>query len=541
MDKVIQADFLGVNGVYHGFAFMPEQVKNKPNPPLKMRTSPTVSLHRLKAVAISFLLAASNAFSATPKPLQANWIWLSAADVRGYIQAVVALCKRAANWKSATTRLHHRKRKQNNHEQVELLQLTRFMHPTITRSIVSALALAAPSILMAALVTNALGDSFTEPAANYARSFEPKVKSAFLPLPPGAVEPSGWLRDWAQAAREGITGHLDEWHPTFADGWKGLAIQAPGAQPDGTGWRSFSQAQRLAGGHTAGEFPQLLVDADVLVQPGHRPRPRETATIRPSAAPVTLAALEQVRMHAVERVPQVVAPILRTACFEQLDRGHRPGHFVFKPDAQGVRGERRGFLCRQEAGAEGVHIRCDGRNLVEDAEAGFGHFLRRKTAVADRYPLERGVRDHESIAADESEQTRMKLIRAAPVVGVHEDEFRRVFAPRWNNIRPLKAQQVLLEPAPIVEADPLLEGGHGNPIHLPQAGDNLCRRHERISFADARLRSRREHRRSRPPQNVVRQTGARPDEGWGVVDLMDHIWPFVHGFCFVRAATGGAR
>ena len=44
---------------------------------------------------------------------------------------------------------------------------------------------------------------------NYARPFEPAVKPAFLPLPPGAVEPAGWLSDWAHAARQGITGHLD--------------------------------------------------------------------------------------------------------------------------------------------------------------------------------------------------------------------------------------------------------------------------------------------------------------------------------------------
>ena len=56
------------------------------------------------------------------------------------------------------------------------------------------------------------------------------------PLPPGAVEPRGWLRDWALAARDGITGHLDEYHPTFSEGWKGKPIDAPGAQPDGTGW-----------------------------------------------------------------------------------------------------------------------------------------------------------------------------------------------------------------------------------------------------------------------------------------------------------------
>jgi hypothetical protein len=48
------------------------------------------------------------------------------------------------------------------------------------------------------------------------------VAAAFLPLAPGAVEPAGWLRDWALAARDGITGHLDEYHPTFHDAWKNL-------------------------------------------------------------------------------------------------------------------------------------------------------------------------------------------------------------------------------------------------------------------------------------------------------------------------------
>jgi hypothetical protein len=71
---------------------------------------------------------------------------------------------------------------------------------------------------------------------NHARPFEPAVKPALLPPRPGAVGPAGWLRDWAQSARHGITGHLDERHPTFADGWKGVPIKAPGAKPDGTGW-----------------------------------------------------------------------------------------------------------------------------------------------------------------------------------------------------------------------------------------------------------------------------------------------------------------
>ncbi|MEI2724463.1 MAG: hypothetical protein V9H26_13290 [Verrucomicrobiota bacterium] len=46
---------------------------------------------------------------------------------------------------------------------------------------------------------------------NYARPFEPPTRPSFLPLPPGAVEPAGWLRDWCLAARDGFTGHMDEY------------------------------------------------------------------------------------------------------------------------------------------------------------------------------------------------------------------------------------------------------------------------------------------------------------------------------------------
>ena len=51
------------------------------------------------------------------------------------------------------------------------------------------------------------------------------------------MEPAGWLRDWAISARQGITGHLDEYYVPFRDAWKGVTINAPGAEavPAGTG------------------------------------------------------------------------------------------------------------------------------------------------------------------------------------------------------------------------------------------------------------------------------------------------------------------
>ena len=56
----------------------------------------------------------------------------------------------------------------------------------------------------------------------------PKVKPHFIPLPPGAVRPTGWLNDWARDAAAGITGHLDERADVFKHGYKGYAFEARG-------------------------------------------------------------------------------------------------------------------------------------------------------------------------------------------------------------------------------------------------------------------------------------------------------------------------
>jgi hypothetical protein len=55
--------------------------------------------------------------------------------------------------------------------------------------------------------------------ANYGRPFETKVRPALLALPPGAVEPQGWLRDGCLAAKDGYTGHMDDYHAAFRQAW----------------------------------------------------------------------------------------------------------------------------------------------------------------------------------------------------------------------------------------------------------------------------------------------------------------------------------
>ncbi|MGD0092016.1 MAG: beta-L-arabinofuranosidase domain-containing protein [Planctomycetota bacterium] len=54
---------------------------------------------------------------------------------------------------------------------------------------------------------------------NYGRPFETQARPALIALPPGAVEPAGWLRDWCLAARDGYTGHMDEYDDEFKRAW----------------------------------------------------------------------------------------------------------------------------------------------------------------------------------------------------------------------------------------------------------------------------------------------------------------------------------
>jgi hypothetical protein len=56
-------------------------------------------------------------------------------------------------------------------------------------------------------------------SVNYARPFETPSRPAFLPLPPGAVEPQGWLRDWCITAKNGYTGHMDQFDAAFQQAW----------------------------------------------------------------------------------------------------------------------------------------------------------------------------------------------------------------------------------------------------------------------------------------------------------------------------------
>jgi hypothetical protein len=63
------------------------------------------------------------------------------------------------------------------------------------------------------------GEPPTPRLANHAKPFEPATSAALIPLPPGAVEPAGWLRDWCLAARDGFTGHMDEYDAEFKRAW----------------------------------------------------------------------------------------------------------------------------------------------------------------------------------------------------------------------------------------------------------------------------------------------------------------------------------
>ena len=67
--------------------------------------------------------------------------------------------------------------------------------------------------------------------ANYAPPFQTAARPALLALPPGAIEPQGWLRDWSLNVKDGYTGHMDEIHDEFKRAWT-LECQPSGKNLD---------------------------------------------------------------------------------------------------------------------------------------------------------------------------------------------------------------------------------------------------------------------------------------------------------------------
>ena len=81
------------------------------------------------------------------------------------------------------------------------------------------------------------GNDFKDLSKKYkAYSESAKIKPVFIPMSPGAVTPTGWIKDWSEAAAKGITGHLDEYSSVFSEAWKGHSFSAVGVTSEGTGW-----------------------------------------------------------------------------------------------------------------------------------------------------------------------------------------------------------------------------------------------------------------------------------------------------------------
>lgn len=91
-------------------------------------------------------------------------------------------------------------------------------------------------ILLAGHRCSSAQDTVSQRASSIAADSSDTHAISFAALRPGAVEPRGWLRSWAQSAANGISGHLDEYCATFHEAWRGYGFSALGANADGTGW-----------------------------------------------------------------------------------------------------------------------------------------------------------------------------------------------------------------------------------------------------------------------------------------------------------------
>src|SRR5439155_12116626 len=155
---------------------------------------------------------------------------------------------------------------------------------------------------------------------------------------------------------------------------------------------------------------------------------------------------------------------------------------VFITEVQCRRRERSRFSTGQLPCTEGFDAGGNGRNLVEDAEAGFDDFIWCEPGVANRDSLKCvAIADEHAVGANEPIETRVQLIGAAAVVRIDQAKLRRVFALDRNDVAALEANQMLLETATFVEVHPLLERRDWRPTGVAQSGDQVSGGNKRIT------------------------------------------------------------
>src|SRR5205814_9869475 len=96
------------------------------------------------------------------------------------------------------------------------------------------------------------------------------------------------------------------------------------------------------------------------------------------------SAAKQVLSDLVEHSPKILSGVLVAACFEQLLWTDGRLLRVFITETQCGRCERSQFSVGQTSRPEHFDACGDGRNLVEDAEAGFDELLWREAGVTNR-------------------------------------------------------------------------------------------------------------------------------------------------------------
>src|ERR1043166_8919276 len=136
---------------------------------------------------------------------------------------------------------------------------------------------------------------------------------ACLPLPPGAVQPLGWLRDQCRIQADGLTGHLEEFWPDLGpnnmwlggrtEGWERGPYYLDGLVPLAhllEDERLIARARRWIEAILA--FQDASGWIGPVQAPGHQPY---------DVWPVTIALKALTQYHAVSGDPRVIERMLR--------------------------------------------------------------------------------------------------------------------------------------------------------------------------------------------------------------------------------------
>src|SRR5260221_4557669 len=160
----------------------------------------------------------------------------------------------------------------------------------------------------------------------------------------------------------------------------------------------------------------------------------------------------------------------------------------------------------QNAILKELHFVHDVRDSSEDFERSLDNGVGTEPGMFDGDPLEGAIGNDHAVGAHQPKQTAMKLVSAAFIVTVHQNDLGPdlVLFPALEMLKTSKPDHVFLEAAPCFSSNALLLCAYGNPTIFAHPVENGGSRKKTVSFRNAFDWLGSENTRSKTAHFIIR-------------------------------------